>query len=318
MRISTAGMHNAALRGILERNATLVKTQNQIASGKRIQTPADDPVGRGARARARSLARGIEAVHPQRERRDQPPDARGAGARRRHQSPAPRARPDAARRTTRRSTPRAARRFPRKSQSRLQELMGIANRKDATGEYLFSGFSTLTQPFVQHRDGRRLHRRPGRALAADQPDAAHPRRPLRLRDLPEGSRRQRHVRHLGPRSQHRHRRDRRRHRHESRRLGSGHVHDPLHVRDDLSGARQHDAGTGRRHLRHLSRRRRNRLQRRAGEHLRHACSQRRVHRPLQRLGGHVHDAQPARDHPRARRTLPSRTRRSSTPKWAPR
>ncbi len=33
MRISTAGMHNASLRGILERNATLVKTQNQIASG---------------------------------------------------------------------------------------------------------------------------------------------------------------------------------------------------------------------------------------------------------------------------------------------
>ena len=45
MRISTAGMHNAALRGILERNTTLVKTQNQIASGKRIQTPADDPAG---------------------------------------------------------------------------------------------------------------------------------------------------------------------------------------------------------------------------------------------------------------------------------
>ncbi len=38
-------MHGSALAGILERNAALVKTQQQIASGKRIITPADDPAG---------------------------------------------------------------------------------------------------------------------------------------------------------------------------------------------------------------------------------------------------------------------------------
>lgn len=44
MRISTAGMHYNALTAMLSQQATLSKTQNQIATGKRVQTPADDPV----------------------------------------------------------------------------------------------------------------------------------------------------------------------------------------------------------------------------------------------------------------------------------
>jgi flagellar hook-associated protein 3 FlgL len=38
-------------------------------------------------------------------------------------------------------------------QSRLDDLMAIANRKDANGEYLFSGYKTLTQPFSQGGSG---------------------------------------------------------------------------------------------------------------------------------------------------------------------
>jgi flagellar hook-associated protein 3 FlgL len=45
MRISTAAFHDAALAAINERNASLLRTQQQIASGKRIQSPADDPAG---------------------------------------------------------------------------------------------------------------------------------------------------------------------------------------------------------------------------------------------------------------------------------
>jgi flagellar hook-associated protein 3 FlgL len=33
--------------------------------------------------------------------------------------------------------------------SRLQELVDIGNRRDANGEYLFSGYATLTQPFAR-------------------------------------------------------------------------------------------------------------------------------------------------------------------------
>src|SRR5262249_17041132 len=38
-------------------------------------------------------------------------------------------------------------------QSRTQELMDIANRKDGAGEYLFSGFATQTQPFARAASG---------------------------------------------------------------------------------------------------------------------------------------------------------------------
>ena len=44
MRISTAGMHHNALTAMLQQQSSLSKIQNQIATGRRVQTPADDPV----------------------------------------------------------------------------------------------------------------------------------------------------------------------------------------------------------------------------------------------------------------------------------
>ena len=44
MRISTSAMHYNALTAMLSQQATLSKTQNQVATGRRVQTPADDPV----------------------------------------------------------------------------------------------------------------------------------------------------------------------------------------------------------------------------------------------------------------------------------
>src|SRR5262249_52024233 len=38
-------------------------------------------------------------------------------------------------------------------QVRYQDLVDLANRKDTNGEYLFSGYSTLTQPFVKSGGG---------------------------------------------------------------------------------------------------------------------------------------------------------------------
>src|SRR5690606_20386323 len=45
MRLSTNQMFNANVAGYQKGYAGLVKTQEQITSGNRIQTPADDPVG---------------------------------------------------------------------------------------------------------------------------------------------------------------------------------------------------------------------------------------------------------------------------------
>ena len=50
MRLSTAGMHRASIEGILENQARMAKTQMQIATGRKFQTAAEDPIGavRGA------------------------------------------------------------------------------------------------------------------------------------------------------------------------------------------------------------------------------------------------------------------------------
>jgi flagellar hook-associated protein 3 FlgL len=141
-------MHNSALAGILERNAELVKTQAQIATGKRIITPADDPAGAvraldidKAIAEFDQYGRNSDVVTNRLTYEEQSLEdmtnlldrvrglaLQGANA-------------------TTDSVGRAA--IATEIQGRLDELMSIANRKDANGEYLFAGFSTLTQPFAK-------------------------------------------------------------------------------------------------------------------------------------------------------------------------
>ena len=45
MRISTSQVYDQSIRSIMENQENLVKTQEQLATGKRILTPSDDPVG---------------------------------------------------------------------------------------------------------------------------------------------------------------------------------------------------------------------------------------------------------------------------------
>jgi flagellar hook-associated protein 3 FlgL len=145
-RISTAGMHAAALQGILDRNASLAKTQNQIASGKRITSPADDPSGAvraldidRALAQSQQFSRNSDAVTNRLTYEEQTLadmttllnrvrdlTVEGANA-------------------TVDATGRNA--ISQEIQARLDDLIAIANRKDANGEYLFAGYTTLTQPF---------------------------------------------------------------------------------------------------------------------------------------------------------------------------
>ncbi len=43
-RISTPGQHTSAITQILRQQVALSKTQVQVATGRRIQTPAEDPI----------------------------------------------------------------------------------------------------------------------------------------------------------------------------------------------------------------------------------------------------------------------------------
>jgi len=139
-------MHTAALNGIMERNAALVKTQSQIASGKRIETPADDPSGAVRaldldRALAESQQFGRNAdVATSRLSLDEQSLADVTSLLQRVR--------DLTVQGANATVDQAGRQaIATELKSRLEQLVGIANRKDGTGEYLYSGYATLTQPF---------------------------------------------------------------------------------------------------------------------------------------------------------------------------
>jgi len=147
MRISTAGFHGAALAQIMAKSTALAKTQNQIASGSRIITPADDPIGAAqaleidrALAESKQHERNTIAATNRLSFEEQALTDAGSLLQRVRDLAVAANNPtldDAARRS-----------IMSEVQVRLQDLVDIANRRDTNGEYLFSGYSTMTRPFA--------------------------------------------------------------------------------------------------------------------------------------------------------------------------
>lgn len=148
MRISSSTLYDVGVTSLNEQLAKLVKTQQQIAAGKRILTPEDDPSGAALAieeekalgvvnqfvaniSRARSTLSLEEAVLSGSSRVLQ--DARqlviNAGN------------------PTLNNANRAA--LATTLRSHYDELLAQANSKDGQGGYLFSGYKTSTQPFTQ-------------------------------------------------------------------------------------------------------------------------------------------------------------------------
>ncbi len=151
-RISTAGQHSAAIAQILKQQAGLSKTQVQVASGKRIQTPADDPI-----ATTRIL--GMERQKAQLEQFGT--NASSLSAR---LGVGEQALTDLGNllQTVRDLAIQAnsgaldsvsLKSIATELRSRAQELVDLSNRRDANGEFLFSGFSTQLQPFSRSSAG---------------------------------------------------------------------------------------------------------------------------------------------------------------------
>lgn len=148
MRISTAAQHASAYLAISKRYEALLKTQNQVASGQRIQTPADDPSG------------AVRALDLDRSLAESQQFGRNADIVRNRLSLEEQTLNDATsvidriRTLTVQANTSTVDAESRKSitvemQARLRELVDIANRRDSNGEYIFAGLSTLVQPFSQ-------------------------------------------------------------------------------------------------------------------------------------------------------------------------
>ena len=152
MRISTNTIYQSGISKISALQSEQTKLQQQISTGKRIASPSDDPVA-AARALSLSHAQGV--------------NAKFADTRKTAQTKLGTIESNLTSVTNllvaAQSSLVAAGNGAYSNQERvsmatefndsLQALIGMANAKDAYGNYLYAGYQTATQPFVASAAG---------------------------------------------------------------------------------------------------------------------------------------------------------------------
>lgn len=156
LRISTAALHDLAIATMLRQQANLARTQNQIATGKRVLTPADDPV---AAAQLYELSRtqsqldqfgsNSTAARGRLQLEEQALADAGTVLQRTRELIVQ------ANNATLSDSDRNS--IATELQARVTELQAIANRRDSNDEYLFAGYATRTQPFTRNSAGRMVY-----------------------------------------------------------------------------------------------------------------------------------------------------------------
>ncbi len=146
MRISTAGFHRTSSDAFLKLQTSLAKTQNELATGSRIQSPADDPIGavhllelNRSLVESEQFSRNANAATARLNTEEQALADSGSILQRVRELVIQ------ANSGVIDDTGRSA--IAVELQNRVQQLMDVANRRDGKGEYLFSGYATTQQPF---------------------------------------------------------------------------------------------------------------------------------------------------------------------------
>lgn len=173
MRISSSTIFDSNVAALNQQQARLQQTQQQITSGRRLLTAATDPV---AATRALDITQ-ADAINTQQisnrgAARDPLTLAEGTLASVTSLIQDVRTTAVQAGNGTLTSANRTS--LAKDMASRLQELVGLANSTDGSGNYMFSGFQAKTPPFVDTAagvsyfgdDGQRLvQASPGRQIA---------------------------------------------------------------------------------------------------------------------------------------------------------
>lgn len=148
MRISTNTLYELGVSAIQQRTADLIKTQQQLASGRRILTPSDDPVGASQALELNQSLSVTEQYKSNIAHADSQlslEDTVLAGVTRVLQ--------DAKVTAVNAGNPTLSSAnlgaLATELRGRYQELLGLANSKDGQGQYMFAGFKGTTQPFTQ-------------------------------------------------------------------------------------------------------------------------------------------------------------------------
>lgn len=146
MRISTSWLYQSGLNGMLGQQSKLVSTQEQLATGRRINNPSDDPVGA---ARLQEIQRAIDQqdvfvgnIGRTRQRLSVEENALSAvgNAVQRVRELAVQAASDSVDDGSRAMIATELR-------QRIDELVVLANSQDGDGQYIFAGSQSGSKPF---------------------------------------------------------------------------------------------------------------------------------------------------------------------------
>ncbi|MFQ5644467.1 MAG: flagellar hook-associated protein FlgL [Thiogranum sp.] len=190
MRIATLQMFRQGVGSILDQQSRLFETQNQLSTGKRINSPSDDPTGAaqlvGLSESARTTEQYQRNILAATSRLELEEAALGAvgDALQRVRELAVAGLNDSNGLEERTAIAAEIRQLG-------DEIMGLANRKDANGQFMFAGFQVLTVPFSETSPGvfayagdtgqRRIQVGPARQIADGDSGQAV------FMDVPDGS-----------------------------------------------------------------------------------------------------------------------------------
>ena len=152
MRISTQMMQRLAVGSILDRQSSLSQTQQQLATGRRFLTPAEDPsastqvlMNNQRLSITKQYQANADRATSRLESEESILSAAGNSLQRIREL-AVQSQNDSLGQESRNA-------IAAEVNQRLDELMDLANSKDGSGEYLFSGFQGNTQPVVNSAVG---------------------------------------------------------------------------------------------------------------------------------------------------------------------
>lgn len=152
MRISSNTIYDLGIGGIQQQTSDLIKLQQQVSTGRRILTPADDPV---ASARVLEVTQSSSLVKQYDINTGSA--ASSLGLEESILSSVGNLITDVrtvavnAGNATLSNQDRAS--LAAELRGRYQELLGLANSADGNGQYLFSGYKGATQPFAETSPG---------------------------------------------------------------------------------------------------------------------------------------------------------------------
>ncbi|MBU2887250.1 flagellar hook-associated protein FlgL [Gilvimarinus agarilyticus] len=154
MRVATSQIYNIANIGMTNAQTALTKTQEQMASGKRVLSPADDPVAatqilqlNEEISRTEQHIKNIDVAENSLNLEETALDSVLSLVQRMQELAVSAG-------NTAVLTPDDYKALVAETNSRIEELLSLQNTRNAAGQYIFSGYQGDAQPFSLNADGQ--------------------------------------------------------------------------------------------------------------------------------------------------------------------